>query len=222
MSAARALLWPILAISSRRLAPSAASVCVGGVGWDGRVGRKAARMARRWPASSVVVTDELELRPLIADDVEPFLRSIDRDVRFWQGFDEQYVKTYAAVLEAATRSPDTVLPWRFLAVVRGGQFIGNYQLRPSIERGDVWHVQLGWWLAPEARGQGLGRASLAAALAHVHRDLGLRVARMGTGVDNVRAVRQIEAAGALPVCQGHHTLPNGSVVESRWYHHEEP
>jgi hypothetical protein len=103
---------------------------------------------------------------------------------------EQYVKTYAAVLEAATRSPDTLLPWRFLAVVRGGQFIGNYQLRPSIERGDVWHVQLGWWLAPEARGQGLGRASLAAALAHVHRDLGLRVARMGTGVDNVgRSVR---------------------------------
>src|SRR5215475_3405171 len=91
---------------------------VAGVGWDARLGRKAARMVRRWPASSVVVTDELELRPLIADDVGPFLRSIDRDVRFWQGFDEQYVTTYAAVLKAATRSTEAVLPWRFLAVVR--------------------------------------------------------------------------------------------------------
>ena len=190
-------------------------------GWDVGFDRRAVRMVRRWPASSVVVTDELELRPLIADDVEPFLRSIDRDVRFWQGFDGETVKRYSAALEATTRSPDAALPWRFLAVVRGGQFIGNYQLRPSIERGDAWHVQLGWWLAPEARGQGLGRASLASALAHVHRDLGLRVARMGTGVDNIRAVRQIEAVGAVPVSEGHHALPNRTVVESRWYHHQE-
>jgi hypothetical protein len=42
---------------------------------------------------------------------------------------------------------------------------------------------------------------------------------MGTGTDNVRAVRQIEANGAVPVGEGRHTLPNGRVVTARWYHH---
>ena len=83
--------------------------------------------------------------------------------------------------------------------------------------GGTW--RLGWWLAPEARGQGLGRASLAVALVHVHRDLGLRVARMGTEVHNVRAIRQIEAVGATPVEEGRHTLPDGRVIDARWYHH---
>ncbi len=68
-------------------------------------------------------------------------------------------------------------------------------------------------------GQGLGRASLAVALVHVHRDLGLPVARMGTEVHNVRAIRQIEAVGATPVEEGRHTLPDGRVIDARWYHH---
>ena len=64
-----------------------------------------------------------------------------------------------------------------------------------------------------------GFASPAAVLTHVHGDLGLRVARMGTEVGNVRAVRQIEAAGPVPVREGSHTLPNGRVITGRWYHH---
>lgn len=51
------------------------------------------------------------------------------------------------------------------------------------------------------------------------RDLGLPVARTGTEVGNLRAVRQIEAVGATPVREGPPTLPNGRVIAGRWYHH---
>ena len=130
--------------------------------------KKAMMKVRHWSTSRIVAGD-LELRSYTADDLEPFVRSVDEDVLYWQGF----------------------------------------------------HVELGWWLAPEARGKGLGRASLAAALRYVHGELGPGVARMGTEVANVRAVRQIEANGSVAVDEGPHTLPNGRVVTARWYHHEQ-
>jgi hypothetical protein len=79
--------------------------------------------ARLWPRASIA-TDELELRPFTAHDIQPFVRSIDDEVRYWQGFDH-----------------------------------------------------------------------------------------------NMRAIRQIEAVGATPVEEGRHTLPNGTVIDARWYHH---
>jgi hypothetical protein len=44
---------------------------------------------------------------------------------------------------------------------------------------------------------------------------------MGTEVDNFRAIRQIEAVGAVAVREGSHTLPNGRMVTARWYHHKQ-
>lgn len=173
---------------------------------------------RLWPRASIA-TDELELRPYTAYDIEPFVRSIDDEVRYWQGLDQRTIDIYVTSLQFLVRWPHRAFPHRYLALVRDGRFAGGYQMRPSVGRRDRWDVELGWWLAPEARGQGLGRASLAVALVHVHRDLGLRVAQMGTEVHNVRAVRQIEAVGATPLEEGRHTLPNGRVIDARWYHH---
>ncbi len=174
---------------------------------------------RSWRPSQRVVTDELELRGFTAYDIEPFWRSIDDEVRYWQGYEQQHVDGYDWLLQVVVRYPNKVPPCRLIAVAHEGQFAGVYFLGPSIGWRSRWDVELGWWLAPEARGRGLGRASLAVVLAHVHRDLGLQVARMGTEADNVRAVRQIEAAGAKLVREGSHTLPNGRIAAARWYHH---
>jgi RimJ/RimL family protein N-acetyltransferase len=153
--------------------------------------------------------------------MQPFCESIDDDVCYWQGYEPPNIAQYRSLLQLVIRWPDRVPPVRPLALTCEGQFAGAYFLTPSIWWRDRWNVALGWWLAPEPRGRGLGRSSLSVVLAHVHRDLGLRVARMGTGVDNVRAVRQIEANGAVAVDEGPHTLPNGRVVTARWYHHEQ-
>jgi RimJ/RimL family protein N-acetyltransferase len=174
---------------------------------------------RSWPPVTRTVVDGVELRGHTPADIEPFWQSIDDEVRYWQGYGQRNVDGYDWLLRMVARFPDQVPPFRLLAVVHDGRYAGSYSLTPSIGRRDRWDVELGWWLGPEARGQGLGTASLAAVLAHVHGDLGLPVARMGTGIDNVRAVRQIEANGAVPVGEGRHTLPNGRVVTARWYHH---
>src|SRR5262245_34327261 len=180
---------------------------------------KAARKVRRWRPVAVE-TDGLELRPLAAGDVEAFLDSIDDEVRRWQGYDDRAVAAYGKQCAVMVRAPG-MLPLRLLALVRDGRFVGYYVLTSPSRRRDWWDVELGWWLASEARGQGLGWTSLAAVLRYVHRSLGLPVARMGTDIDNIRAVRQIEAAGAVPVHEGEHKLPDGRVVVGRWYHHEE-
>jgi RimJ/RimL family protein N-acetyltransferase len=172
---------------------------------------------RGWPASWVV-GEGFALRPLVADDREPFLRSIDQEVWYWQGLDERSIEGYAAMFEVLGKAR-VGLTARYLGLLRDGELAGNYSLRPTLDGSDRRAVELGWWLAPAVRGQGLGKASLAAVLHHVHRDLGARVALMGTDVDNVRAIGQIEAVGATPVREGHHTLPNGRVVVGRWYHH---
>jgi RimJ/RimL family protein N-acetyltransferase len=182
--------------------------------------KKAMMKVRHWSTSRIVAGD-LELRSYTADDLQPFVRSVDEDVLYWQGFDERTLEYYRQWLYVLVRWPHRVAPQRFLAVAHGSRFAGHYSIAPSTGRRDRWDVELGWWLAPEARGKGLGRASLAAALRYVHRELGLGVARMGTEVDNVRAVRQIEANGAVPVDEGPHTVPNGRVVTARWYRHEQ-
>ena len=174
---------------------------------------------RSWPPLVPTVVDGVELRRHTPSDIEPFWQSIDDDVRYWQGYEQRHVDAYDWLLRMVTRYPDMVPHARLLAVVHDGRYAGSYSLTPSIGRRDRWDVALGWWLGPEARGQGLGRASLAAVLAYVHCDLGLRVARMGTEDRNVRAVRQIEANGAVLVSERRHTLPNGRVVKARWYHH---
>lgn len=53
---------------------------------------------RGWPASSVI-GEGFALRPLVADDREPFLRSMDHEVRYWQGLDERSIETYTAMFE---------------------------------------------------------------------------------------------------------------------------
>jgi RimJ/RimL family protein N-acetyltransferase len=158
------------------------------------------------------------LRPLVADDREPFLRSIDHEVRYWQGFDERPIETYTAMFEALGK-PRVPFIVRYLALVRDGELVGNYSLRPRPNRSDRRAVELGCWLAPEVPGQGLGRASLAAVLDHVHRDLRVPVALLGTEIDNVRAIGQIEAVGATPVREERDTLPDGRELLGRWYHH---
>jgi len=173
---------------------------------------------RDWPPVRRIGAEGFELRGLRAHDIQPFYRSIDDEVRHWLGYRQQNVDSFGWVLQLVVRYPTRVPPIRPLAVIRDDEFAGVYLLAPSIRRRDRWGAQLAWWLAPDARGQGLGRASLDAALGYVRRDLHLRVL-MVTEADNVRAVRQIEGAGAVLAREELGTLPNGRVTMTRRYHY---
>jgi RimJ/RimL family protein N-acetyltransferase len=70
------------------------------------------------------------------------------------------------------------------------------------------------------RGKGLGRASLAALLAHLHDEVRVPALWMGTSDSNRRTIAQIESTGARMALAEPHTLPNGRVVPGRWYVHE--
>jgi RimJ/RimL family protein N-acetyltransferase len=84
-------------------------------------------------------------------------------------------------------------------------------------------VDVGGWLAPQYRGQGLGRELFAAALVFGHQHLGIEVLRAGTQDSNTASLKSLEAAGFQPA-QGAPTyqLPNGRVIPSRWYEHIAP
>jgi RimJ/RimL family protein N-acetyltransferase len=98
--------------------------------------------------------------------------------------------------------------------------IGQYLLSPPDGDNDVptW----GWWLSEEARGKGYGTESLAAVIAYSHEHLHHRTVMMGTSVENTPALRQIAATGAVLAREGPHHLPNGQIVDSRWFVHTAP
>jgi RimJ/RimL family protein N-acetyltransferase len=174
-----------------------------------------------WVEKHTVHTPRLVLRPLRADDRRAFLRSIDEDVLYWQGYPGTMVRTYRRTFRAMSRvlcRPGFCPLW--FAVDVDGRFAGQYSLNEALP--EPHEVDIGWWLDPAARGLGLGTESLVAVVGFLHAHCGFPAVRMGTDARNVRARRQIEGAGAEPVEEGPHTLPDGRVVQGRWYRHVAP
>jgi RimJ/RimL family protein N-acetyltransferase len=181
---------------------------------------RAARRVRRWPLPGPTGDDRFGLRLLRAQDRDAYFASIDHEVVHYQGFDAAVhsgMVEYFHAVDRVEKNRRLGLVEQPLVVEWEAGFAGIYTISPNKTERDAVH--LGWWLAPEARTKGLGQASLAAVLDHVHRGIGARVARMGTNFDNARAIRQIEAVGAVRVGEIDHTLPNGRTVKAYWYHH---
>lgn len=69
----------------------------------------------------------------------------------------------------------------------------------TIERGLEWYAEMAFWMAPQARGQGLAREACAAVVEHAMADLprGLGVASVRAYVqpDNLAAQRMLDAIG---------------------------
>ena len=84
-------------------------------------------------------------------------------------------------------------------------------------------TEVGGWLAPHFRGFGLGRELFGGAAEFSHNHLGIPVVRAVVQVENW-ACRAALASAGFTTAQGPatHTLPDGRVINARWYEHTSP
>lgn len=181
---------------------------------------------RWWPGASrkaeLAVSERLVLTALRIDDALDHADSLrDPEVAKWQGYDEP-------AIERLTLGLSRSLSYRFRGnpmelAVRDrttGAFVGTFAYVQDVTDllGDS--VILGWWLVAEHRGRGLGHESLQMVLRWLHDEVLVGTIRMGTISDNVRAVAQIERAGARLQHEHPTLLPNGTAPMGKWYVHE--
>ncbi|MFG2963077.1 GNAT family N-acetyltransferase [Streptomyces sp. NPDC048288] len=85
--------------------------------------------------------------------------------------------------------------------------------------------QVGGWLAPHSRGQGLGTELFRAALHLGHAHLGLPTVNAGHEPTNTASARALTAAGFLPTPTPgppRHTLSDGREIAATWLTHTSP
>ncbi|MGW2712273.1 GNAT family N-acetyltransferase [Streptomyces sp. NPDC001356] len=81
--------------------------------------------------------------------------------------------------------------------------------------------EMGGWLAPACRGQGLGAELFRAGLELAHTHLGLATVRAGAEPANAASRRALTRAGLVPdPGPRRHTLPDGRVVDAVWHRHD--
>ncbi|MGB8857867.1 MAG: GNAT family N-acetyltransferase [Ilumatobacteraceae bacterium] len=178
--------------------------------------------ARPKARAVLAASSRLQLTALRIDDAPTFVDSLyDPEVREWQGYDQAAVDRWSTgfsnSLQLRFRHHPTQLAVRDPTT---GALVGYYgYVQDSADLlGDT--VILGWWLLTSYRGKGLGSESLQLVLRWLHDEALIGTVRMATRSDNVRALAQIERAGARP--RGEHpiTLPNGSAPMGKWFTHE--
>ncbi|MFG3200722.1 GNAT family N-acetyltransferase [Streptomyces sp. NPDC048192] len=83
--------------------------------------------------------------------------------------------------------------------------------------------EMGGWLAPACRGQGLGAELFRAGAVLAHAHAGLATVRAGAEPGNTASRRALARAGFVRA-EGppRHTLPDGRVVETVWHRHDSP
>ncbi|WP_234367317.1 MULTISPECIES: GNAT family N-acetyltransferase [Streptomyces] len=81
--------------------------------------------------------------------------------------------------------------------------------------------EMGGWLAPDCRGQGLGVELFRAGAALAHTHAGLTTVRAGAERGNTASRRALARAGfVLDEGPPRHTLPDGRVVDAVWHRHD--
>lgn len=156
------------------------------------------------------------VRPPRREDEDEFFASIDQEVRYWQGYDDDALQPWIDNFDMLARFGVRGCPlWLIVAEPDTDALLGSYVFEGFRQSG----VSLGWWLGPTGRGRGLAAESLALVLGYGHDHLRLPEIHMGTTATNARALRQIQRTGAQVIDTGDYTLPNGVTVPSIWHKH---
>jgi RimJ/RimL family protein N-acetyltransferase len=83
--------------------------------------------------------------------------------------------------------------------------------------------ELGGWLAPGYRSQGLGAELFSAAVRFGHEHLGLVDLRAGAELGNEACIGALRSAGFVSVDGPQtHELPDGRIVSTTWFGHRDP
>ncbi|MFF3409333.1 GNAT family N-acetyltransferase [Streptomyces sp. NPDC002742] len=169
------------------------------------------------------------------DLVAAMAAASDPEAQRWLGWDEGVVgeQVREAMLQLHPGDPDS----RLASPVARRLLAGAFEPRPDqgemlvavrVDDGryagavgvDAGTSQIGGWLAPHARGHGLGAELFGAAALLGHAHLGLRTVRAGHEPMNMASARALTKAGFV-ADDGppRHTLPNGREIEARRLRH---
>lgn len=188
--------------------------------WDGTV--------RCTDGTHQIRTENLLLRTLMSWEYSLATAAAgDQEAQRWLGWRaDQIVSPYERerLLAKRVRRVGAIWRWSFepcpgdmLAIDPVGR---RYAGLVSI---DLGRQEMGGWLAPGYRGRGLGTELFAAGARFGHQHLGLSDIWAGAEPANRASSRALVAAGFRPVeGPATHSLPNGRVIPSAWFHHGEP
>jgi RimJ/RimL family protein N-acetyltransferase len=191
----------------------------GGVGvalWSS-TSRVLKEVRRHAAAREPLVTERLALRAPRATDGPAYANSLDAQMMAANGWTEALRRSAIIHMNHVDRLP---MPAMTVIADRVTDEPVGWISVSGIDRADG-SCELGWSMAPHARGKGYGTEAIRAALASLHGN-GFRRITIGTNEDNGPARRVLERVGAVQVRTGPHTLPNGESVSSVWYADEGP
>jgi RimJ/RimL family protein N-acetyltransferase len=139
----------------------------------------------------------LLLRPWREEDVDAYWEALESPGgRLWHGSAMQTRDDVVATL--ARRRDWSTGDHASWALVDGRELLGSISLhRIDREQGDG---ELGYWIAPAARGRGLAVTAAAAVCRWAFSDLGLHRIQLFHAVENVASARVAEKAGFT--CEG--------------------
>lgn len=144
-----------------------------------------------------LLTERLLLRRSVAEDAETIsaYRS-DPEVHRYQGWERTDADGIRAeIVEMAARRPGEPGGWVQLSVVEreGGRLVGDVGL--SCVEGEPGVVKIGYTIAPEFQGRGLGTEAVCALVAYALGTLGAEVVRAHANAENEASIRVAERAG---------------------------
>jgi RimJ/RimL family protein N-acetyltransferase len=163
----------------------------------------------RQVADRTTTTARLVIRPPTPADTDGWMATVDHQVieeNGWRPDDVEQLR-----LGAVT---GTLVGKLLVCDQTTGEILGSIAVDPfAALRG---FAELGFWIGPKARGQGIATEAVGAIVAAWHR-AGEPNVVVGTGMHN-RAVRRVmDKLGGEEIRHGTHWLPNRNEIEAVWY-----
>ena len=150
--------------------------------------------------------EQVELRPVQPSDAEMLARLFSEQREFLAPFDPDRPESFFTVagqraeLEQAAVQREADLRHRFL-ILLDGQEVGVLSVS-NLVRGPFQSANLGYWVAQQVNGRGVGTRAVGEACRWAFGPAGLHRLEAGTLTDNLASQRVLERAGFTPVGRG--------------------
>jgi len=173
------------------------------------------------PADLVLETNRAILRPVSADDYEPFLKLAKEDLTMWEYFslnlaDEKQLQHWFE-LAFSERAANTRRPFAIIDKQTGQ--IGGSSSLGNISMHDL-RAEIGWsWLGPSFRSTGLNKHAKYAMMKYAFETMNFERVEFKTDVLNARARQGLKNVGGIEegILRSHMTMWNNRRRTSIYY-----